>query len=143
MAGHQEIGETDKVCAIRETVEETGLLLESTRLCRVYESHRLVKQGSPGIRKDRHESEIRYLYRTNKVNNERASLFVVRVAEGEELQPMDVGSGQTRFEWLSLDEAVDQAKQHPDRFASSFKHLLSDGISAGLQRSMLQSRTLE
>ncbi|NIA15820.1 MAG: NUDIX domain-containing protein [Nitrospiraceae bacterium] len=137
VAGHQEVGETDVVCAIRETVEETGLLMSPSRLCRVDKPYNLVKRGSPDVDNDGHESGLCYRYHTNKINQERASLFVARVAEGEELQPMDVGTGRTHFEWVPLLDAVHRVEQDPDRFASSFKHLLSDEILTLLQESMM------
>lgn len=121
VSGHQAVDETDIVCAIREASEELGIVIGAAKLRRLFDPYKLVKEGNPDIRNDEHKTPYHYLYKTEKVNRERTSVFLVKdERQIERVPPTDT----MRIHWIPFDEAVDMANKKPEGFASGFKQLL-------------------
>lgn len=138
VAGHLEIGESDVLCAIRETAEEVGLVTSPTKLVRLGKPFVLFKDGGPNFESDRHENQYLYRYVTNKVNRERTSLFMLRVTDRAQLHPNPDSDGAARIIWHPLMDAVGEAKEHPERFASAFKQLLHPDMLEEIQKAIRQ-----
>ncbi|MCX5673891.1 MAG: TIR domain-containing protein [Planctomycetota bacterium] len=126
VAGHQDVGESDVLSAVREAREEISLSLDPERMTRVAEAHQFLKIGSPDIACDKHEGRFAYKYHTEgRTNRERVSMFIVRLAEGEREHVIPTGEGgAASIDWLSLPETAKRAEDRPNQFASAFKHLM-------------------
>ena len=100
--GKQELGETPSQCAIRETLEETGVLTELTGILGVYSDPRHIVAYSDG--EVRQEWELTFLGRpvsgTPTVNNEASD---VRWVEPGDLEALDIHPTQWRQlrDWLT------------------------------------------
>jgi 8-oxo-dGTP pyrophosphatase MutT (NUDIX family) len=124
VGGHVDIGDDDVSAAVREIEEEIGLALSPEWLTRFLAPYAFRKVGTRSVTQDGHETATAYTYRTNKVNRERISVFIVRISEREK-QDMVVGgeTGATQIRWVKPMAAVREVEQDPSRFASAFKHL--------------------
>lgn len=123
VAGHLDIGDSDVSAAVREIEEEIGLVVAPGRLVRFLEPYAFRKVGSPLVPQDGHETATAYTYRTNKVNCERMSVFIIKVSEQAKQDIAAGETGATQIRWMEPMAAVGEAEQDPSRFASSFKHL--------------------
>jgi 8-oxo-dGTP pyrophosphatase MutT (NUDIX family) len=100
--GKQELGETPSQCAIRETLEETGVLTELTGILGVYSDPRHIVAYSDG--EVRQEWELIFLGRpvsgTPTVNDEASD---VRWVEPGDLEALDIHPTQWRQlrDWLT------------------------------------------
>jgi 8-oxo-dGTP pyrophosphatase MutT (NUDIX family)/tetratricopeptide (TPR) repeat protein len=123
VTGHQDVGESDLVAAVREMREELGVVAEPERLVRVGDPYEFCKRGEPTITRDHHENPTSYLYRTGKMNRERVSVFIVKISEEEKAKIKTGQAAALEVRWESATEAAREAQAVPDRFASGFKSL--------------------
>ncbi|MFQ5810398.1 MAG: NUDIX domain-containing protein, partial [Armatimonadota bacterium] len=135
VAGHVDIGETDESAAVREAGEEVGIDVDPQRLIRIGKPYQFRKVGSPRVQQDRHTSRFSYVYRTDKRNRERTSVFVLTLSKQEaaHLTPPRDG-GALSLHWRPLANAVRDAHKRPARFASAFKQLLHPAILEHIRR---------
>ena len=107
--GKQELGETPSQCAIRETLEETGVLTELTGILGVYSDPRHIVAYSDG--EVRQEWELTFLGRpvsgTPTVNDEASD---VRWVEPGDLEALDIHPTQ----WRQLRDWLTRAWPHVD-----------------------------
>ena len=107
--GKQELGETPSQCAIRETLEETGVLTELTGILGVYSDPRHIVAYSDG--EVRQEWELTFLGRpvsgTPTVNDEAID---VRWVEPGDLEALDIHPTQ----WRQLRDWLTRAWPHVD-----------------------------
>jgi 8-oxo-dGTP pyrophosphatase MutT (NUDIX family) len=107
--GKQELGETPSQCAIRETLEETGVLTELTGILGVYSDPRHIVAYSDG--EVRQEWELIFLGRpvsgTPTVNDEASD---VRWVEPGDLEALDIHPTQ----WRQLRDWLTRAWPHVD-----------------------------
>lgn len=135
VAGHQDVGESDPLAAVRETQEELGVVVHPERLIRLGKPYGFRKVGTPSVTHDGHEGPTSYRYRTDKTNCERVSVFILRLSEEEKKQIVtgDQEAVQS-VRWLPLSEAAREAEMDPERFASSFKQLLHPDVLGEVRR---------
>ena len=107
--GKQDLGETPSQCAIRETLEETGVLTELTGILGVYSDPRHIVAYSDG--EVRQEWELIFLGRpvsgTPTVNDEASD---VRWVEAGDLEALDIHPTQ----WRQLRDWLTRAWPHVD-----------------------------
>lgn len=107
--GKMELGETPRQCAIRETREETGVLVELTGLLGVYsDPGHIVQYGDGEIRQ---EYELIFLARPiggNPTANDEAS--DVRWVAPDDLGNLDIHPTQ----WRQLNHYLNRAYPHLD-----------------------------
>ena len=107
--GKQELGETPSRCAIRETLEETGVLTELTGILGVYSDPRHIVAYSDG--EVRQEWELIFLGRpvsgTPTVNDEASDVCWV---EPGDLEALDIHPTQ----WRQLRDWLTRAWPHVD-----------------------------
>ena len=107
--GKQELGETPSQCAIRETLEETGVLTELTGILGVYSDPRHIVAYSDG--EVRQEWELIFLGRpvsgTPTVNDEASDVCWV---EPGDLEALDIHPTQ----WRQLRGWLTRARPHVD-----------------------------
>ena len=127
VGGHVDVGEDDVSAAVRETQEEVGLHLDPGRLVRFANQYQFSKSGAPNVPRDRHENPFSFVYKTPKVNNERISVFVVRLSEME-IRSIAAGPQHSAMDlrWVGLTEALREARDHAQKYASGFKHILGN-----------------
>jgi isopentenyldiphosphate isomerase len=124
VAGHQDVGEDDISAAARETAEELGIPVRSERLTRVGRPYEFRKIGDPSFTADRHENSTLYLYRTNKMNRERTSVFIIKVSEGEKKRVVTgQRNGAMAVRWNLPSEVASEIGTDRELFASSLKQL--------------------
>ena len=75
-SGHQDIGETDLLAAVREAEEELAIKLSPARLLRLGEPYRFRKAGSPLVEGDIHDDPVSFRYQSKRLNCERMSVFL-------------------------------------------------------------------
>jgi 8-oxo-dGTP pyrophosphatase MutT (NUDIX family) len=125
VTGHVDVGENDVLAALRETREELGLVIGAHRLWRVKGAFR--KHGDPSAGRDRHESRVSYIYRTNKKNREQVKVFIVTLSEAEKRQIVtDHKGGALAVQWVALSEAAERVRRNPEACASALKQLFAD-----------------
>lgn len=124
VAGHQDVGEDDISAAARETAEELGIIVSSERLTRIGRPYEFRKIGTPSIAADSHENPTSYRYRTNKMNQERTSVFIIKVSE-EEKKRVVTGqrNGAMAVRWDLPSEVAREIATDRELFASSLKQL--------------------
>jgi len=129
VTGHVDIGESDVEAAVRETREELWLDVSPDRLVGIGPPRRFKKCGKPRVAKDRHESRFSYVYSRAGKNNERVSLFALRLSD-EETKRERARDEEDRppIRWLSLRQVEREVNRDPARFASGLKQLLHPEI---------------
>ena len=119
--GHRDVKESDFDAALRKTKDELGLVLDHSRVVRLWKFGEFRKTGGPDERGDCHENIRHFRYKTEIFNREISSVFfyLVNDVEGQEL----IKSGRASLNWIQLSEACSEAKVKPERFASCFRQI--------------------
>jgi tetratricopeptide (TPR) repeat protein/8-oxo-dGTP pyrophosphatase MutT (NUDIX family) len=130
VAGHIGVGEDDVVAAIRETAEELGMIVAPDELLPVESSYQFRKEGRPQMMEEEgHIDPFSYVYRTDKFNRERISVFRVCVTAAHKREINGDGPRSAlQAEWRPWTRVVAEARDHPERFASGLKQLLHTDI---------------
>jgi len=94
----------------------SGLVLNPQQMRRVNGPYAFRKVGRPDVTADHHDGPRSYVYRTNKTNWERTSVFVVK--REEEQGRFVTGPGRAlSIRWVALADAAAEARAQPERFA--------------------------
>jgi 8-oxo-dGTP pyrophosphatase MutT (NUDIX family) len=126
VAGHLDVGESDIQAAVRETREELQLDVESKMLMRLGKPYQYWKVGDRKIARDKHESANGYVYWKKNGNQERISLFLVKISEEMKKQIRSFGENAAlSIEWKTPREANKLASMEPENCASSLKQFFT------------------
>lgn len=128
-SGHVEPGEDDISAAARELKEELGISVSRERLVRIGKSYEFRKQGSPRVKADAHSTRNCYVYRTNRRNLERISVFLVGLSNKEKSRL------SREVKWLTVTQCMQEARENPEDYASSFRQVFGHDYPVKLLRS--------
>lgn len=108
--GHQDIGESDILAAVRCVNEKLGLTIDPDSLIRL---------GKP--------YQFNIDDEADKNNRERMSAFILKISGEQKQKIASVGEDKAQtMKWLSFANAITNARSNPEQFRSSFKQLLNE-----------------
>jgi 8-oxo-dGTP pyrophosphatase MutT (NUDIX family)/tetratricopeptide (TPR) repeat protein len=125
VAGHCDAFDSPVSAAVRETIEELGVVIDADRLQQIGSGHILRKMGSPGQAADKFDGAKCFRYPSQRLNNEYVTAFVVRVSNAER-QAVNTSEPRTAtaIRWMPLATAVQEATSNPQSYASGFRQFL-------------------